>query len=325
MAVRVVRRWLSLACLVGGSFLTREAAAQSGALYLLMPFGARAVGQGEAVAADTTLGSEGMWWNPAALARMSKNELANHYSQTYIATSNMVSFVRPSRVLGTLAASAYFVNYGDQQATDINGNSTGTISNNNYQFALAYATPMGKRLSAGLTYKLAMLRFNQCRGVCNNQDPISGSTSALDLGAQYALPTTIPVSVGISVRNLGPALQARDAEQADPLPRVIQVGLRTQVPSKALTERKIVLELSADFVSAQALDGAAGGVGATMTYDKQLFIRGGYKQQPGQTKGPSLGFGYERPAFSIDIAQKFDGLASEGGKPATYFTLRARF
>lgn len=325
MAVRSVRRWLSLACLAGGSLLTRQAAAQNGGLYLLMPFGARAVGQGEAVSADSTLGSEGMWWNPAALARMSKSELAVHHSQTVIAINDMVSYVRPSRVLGTLGASVYMVNYGDQQATDRNNNPTGTLRNRNYQLAVSYASPMGKRLSAGLTYKLVMLRFNECSGVCGDQSNITGSTSALDLGAQYALPTKIPISVGLSVRNLGPALQAKDAPQADPLPRVFQLGLKANVPSKALAERKMSLDVSADVVNAPALDGAAGGIGVAMTYDKQLVIRGGYKQQPGQGKGPSLGFGYESPGFAIDLAQKFDGLSSEGGKPAIYFTLRAKF
>lgn len=324
MSGRRIRPWLTMTLVVMLSALARPAAAQNGGLYLLMPFGARAVGQGEAVAADTTLGSEGIWWNPAALARMARGDLALHHGQTVVATTDMVTFTRPSKVLGTLAASAYLVNYGDQQATDLNGQPVGTITNRNYQLALSYATPIGNRLSAGLTYKFAMLRF-QCSGSCGDQPVISGSTSALDVGAQYALPTTTPVSVGISVRNLGPALQVKDAEQADPLPRVVQMGIRVQVPSKALAARKTTLDVAADVVHAPALDGAAGGVGMTLAYDHQLFVRAGYRQQPGQGKGPSLGFGYERQGFGVDLAQRYDAVSSQSGKSATYFTLRARF
>ncbi len=325
MRSRRLRQWLAVAFVAAGSALSRPAAAQNGGLYLLMPFGARAVGQGEAVAADTTLGSEGIWWNPAALARMTRQELALHHSATVVyETADMLTYVRPSKVLGTLAASAYWVNYGNQDATDINGQPVGKITNRNYQLAVAYATPMGKRLSAGLTYKFAMLRF-QCSGTCGDQPVISGSTSALDVGAQYALPTATPISLGISVRNLGPALQMKDAEQADPLPRVVQMGVRVQVPSKALAARKTTLDVAADIVNAPALDGAAGGLGVTFAYDKQLFLRAGYRQQPGESKGPSLGFGFERPSFGVDLAQRYDAVSSQSGKSATYFTLRARF
>lgn len=305
--------------------LAPTATAQNGGLFLLVPFGARAVGQGEAVVADTTLGTEGMWWNAAALARLPKREVAIHHSQTVIATSDMVTYAIPSKVLGTVAASAYLVNYGDQQATDAQtGTPIGTITNRNYQLALSYATPVGKRFNAGLTYKFIMLRF-QCSGVCGAIPVISGSTSALDLGAQYTLATKIPVTLGIAARNLGPALQVKDAEQADPLPRVIQVGARARIPVKSLEASKASLDVSADVLSASALGGSAGGIGLALGYREQAFLRGGYKLQRGQGAGPSVGFGFQRGGFAVDIARRFDALSSQLGEPPTYVSLRARF
>lgn len=302
-----------------------EAAAQNGGLFLLVPFGARAVGQGEAVAADTALGTEAMWWNAAALARLPKREIAIHHSQTVIAISDMITYAVPSKVLGTIAASAYLVNYGDQQATDAQtGTPVGTITNRNYQLALSYATPVGRRLTAGLTYKFIMLRF-QCSGVCGAIPVISGSTSALDLGAQYVLPTKHPVSLGASVRNLGPPLQVKDAEQADPLPRVVQVGARTRIPLQSLERSKASLELSADLLTASALGGSAGGVGLSLGYMDQAFLRGGYKVQRGQGSGPSVGFGFQRGGFGVEISRRFDALSSQLGEPPTYVSLRARF
>ena len=93
-----------LACLsfMATLAMPRSAAAQNGGLFLLVPFGARAVGQGDAVVADTTLGTEAMWWNAAALAWLPKREIAIHHSQTVIANSDMLTFAVPSRVLGTL-------------------------------------------------------------------------------------------------------------------------------------------------------------------------------------------------------------------------------
>lgn len=305
--------------------MAAHARAQNGGLFLLVPFGAHAVAQGEAVVADSTLGTEAMWWNAAALARIGKKELAVHHSQTLIATSDMIAFAVPSRILGTIAAAAYLVNYGDQAATDpVNGTEIGTITNRNYQLALSYATPVGKRLSAGVTYKFIMLRF-QCTGICGNVPIISGSTSALDLGAQYVLPTRLPITIGATVRNLGPALQVKDAEQADPLPRIIQIGGKARVPMPSLTAAGASLDVTVDVQSAAALRGAAGGLGITLGYRDVGFLRGGYKLQPGDAKGPSIGFGFQRGGFALDLARRFDAASAQLGEPPTYISLRARF
>lgn len=301
------------------------AEAQNGGLFLLVPFGARAVGQGEAVVADSTLGTEGVWWNAAALARLPKKELAVHHSQTVFAMSDMVSFAVPSKVLGTLAASAYIVDYGETQNTDNVGNILGTITNRSYLLAASYATPVGKRLSAGLTYKFVMQRY-ACSGVCGDTPVLSGQSNALDLGAQYVLPIKQAVTIGASIRNIGPAIQVKDAAQADPLPRVIQVGVRGRIPLQALDSARATLDVSADIINAPALNGAAGGIGVALGYRNQLFLRGGYKVQPGQGGGPSIGFGLQRGGLGVDIGRRFDAVSSQLlGDPPTYVMLRARF
>ena len=299
-------------------------AAQSGALFLLVPFGARAVGLGEAISADTSLGSEGLWWNAAAMARMPSKEVAVHHSQTVLATSDMLTLAVPSRVFGTLAIGAYVVDYGDQQATDQNtGQPIGVITNRNYLLALSYATPVGKRLSVGVSYKFLMLRFS-CSGACGNTPVLSGSSSALDAGVQYVLPTTFPVSVGVSVRNLGPKLQIKDKPQADPLPLVIQGGLAARLPIASLTSAGASLDVSADLLLADAL-GTNLGIGASLGFQDAYFLRAGYKRQQGEGSGPSLGIGLQRGALGIDLSRRFDGLSAQLGETPTYITLRARF
>lgn len=301
-------------------------AQSTGGLFLLAPFGARAVGQGEAVVADTSLGTEGIWWNAAALARLTKRELAIHYSTSVIANSTMIAFAMPSRVLGTLAAAYYLVDYGDQPATPASGGeiSTGTISNKNHLLALSYATPVGSRLSAGLSYKLILLRFNQCSGLCGNSPGVTGSTQALDVGAQYRVPASVPFTVGLSVRNLGPALQAKDKDQADPLPRIVQAGAKVRLPMESLKSSGATLDLSADVVKSTALDGQSASIGAVLGYREQLFLRGGYKVQAGGIGGPSLGLALERGNFGFDVARRFGGLG-DLGDPPTYISLHAKF
>ncbi len=323
------------ACALAMTLPSTLYAQSNGGLFLLAPFGARAVGQGEAVVADSSLGTEGLWWNAASLARLTKNELALHHSQTVFATNDMVAYARPSRVLGTLAAAAYIVNYGDQPVTrDGSDVSYGTSTNRNYMLALSYASPAGKRLSAGLTYKFVMLRF-QCTGECGAVPVLSGNTQALDLGVQYRLPSAIPVTIGAALRNVGPALQVKDKEQADPLPRVLQVGARARLPIRALTEAGATLDVSADVqcytascsgdAGESALGAQTAALGVSLGYRDVVFLRGGYKRQSGEGGGPSIGFGVERGGFGIDIARRFDALSSQLGDTPTYVSLRARF
>lgn len=299
--------------------------AQSGALFLLVPFGARAVGMGDAVSADTSIGAEGVWWNAAALARVASKEVAFHHSQTFLANSEMLTLVFPSRVIGTIAVAAYFVDYGDVQATDDIGNPTGVVSNRSYLLSASYATPIGKRASLGLTYKYFMQRFNDCSGFCSGLAVAAGSSSALDVGVQYAIPMTFPLNVGMSVRNMGPKLQVKDEPQADPLPRVIQFGASSRLPIASLAASGATLDLNVDIMSAPAPGGTSFGVGSSLGYRDQYFLRGGYKRQQGDAGGPSLGIGFQRGSFGFDFSRRFDRNSTQVGETPTYVSLRARF
>src|SRR5215208_6744741 len=94
--------------------------AEAGALFLLLPVGARSVGMGQAVVAQQS-GSEAVWWNPAGLARADKREAAIHHSQSVIGTGDAVSIVVPSSLLGVAALSVNILNYGAEDVTDPQG------------------------------------------------------------------------------------------------------------------------------------------------------------------------------------------------------------
>lgn len=309
--------------LVSLCLFTSPAIGQNGALFLLVPVGARAVGQGEAAVADSALGTEGMWWNPAGAARGASREIVVHHSKTFAATSDMIAFMMPSKLLGTMSGAFYLVNYGDQAVTDSANNYVGNVFTHNYMGALSYATAVGSRLSAGLTYKFLMLRSG-CSGVCVFSLN-SGTTSAIDIGGQYRVPARIPLVIGASIQNLGPALQVKDNEQADPLPRVFQLGARARIPMTILKRSESSLDVMADYKAAADFDGAAGGLGAVLGYREELFLRAGYHLQPGGGSGPSIGFGAVRGDLSIDLAMRFDEFSSQAGETPTFVSLRIRF
>jgi len=143
-----------------------------GALFLLVPVGARAVGLGQAVVASD-VGSESIWANPAGLARLTKNELSINHSQTVVATGDALNIVVPTGKAGVIAAAAYLMDYGQQQATDQFG-ATGTIYPRSYVVAASYAATFGSRVSAGVTYKFIQERVD-CSGTCGNVASFSAS------------------------------------------------------------------------------------------------------------------------------------------------------
>lgn len=300
------------------------AQAQNGALVLTDAYGARAQGLGEAVSADTDLGAEGMWWNPAALARMKSSEIALHNTKSVFTANNMLTVVVPSKVIGTLGAYAYIVDLGELESTDPNGGTNGVISNRNYVLGASYAAPVGKRLSVGLSYKLVMLRVT-CGGFCENLSVLSGSVSALDGGAQYLLPTAFPITLGLSVRNIGPGLKIKDAPQADPLPRVIQFGASSRLPIKALTNANASIDVFADIINADAYNGTGYALGTAVGFQDEYFLRAGYRKQAMMSGEPSIGFGFKRGVVGIDFSRRFDSFSDGLGAPPTFITLRAQF
>ena len=136
-----------------------------GAAELLRLVGARAVGVGQAVVARRD-GSESVWWNPAALAALTRREVAIHHSQDFFATGDAIVLVFPSQLLGTLALTADIQDFGEQENTTGPDTPTGTLLSRSFVFSASYATSIGSHVRSGLGFKIFQLRFD-CRGACD--------------------------------------------------------------------------------------------------------------------------------------------------------------
>jgi hypothetical protein len=310
-----------VALLVGsaGGARAQGDVATEGALFLLLPVGARAVGMGHAVVAERS-GSESVWWNPAGLARLESYEVAIHHSQNIIATGDAVSVVLPFPVLGVFAVSANVLNYGEQEINDGTG-TTGSLLPRSFVDAATYATYNGDRLGAGITYKVVQLRFD-CTGSCPASASIAATTSALDLGVQYDLAPTSPVTVGFAVRNLGLRVQVNDSEQSDPLPTRVQLGVSYRLPAFAQV-KDTELRVSGDLVDKLDVENPSGRVGLELAYQKRYFFRTGYVLEDGG--GPAIGAGFGAGGLFVDIARVMGGLYAEAGEPPVHVSLRYLF
>ena len=315
---------IALASLLGGvasaqpSGLTTE-----GAPFLLLPVGARAVGTGQALVADQP-GTEAIWWNPAGVALSDRREVAVHHYETIIGTGDAVSILIPSSLLGVFSASLYALDYGDFPVTDSLGTQIGSLLTRNVAYAATYATPIGARINAGITFKIVQLRLD-CTSGCPS---LSGTTSALDFGAQYDLGFLVPVSVGVAVRNVGAPLQVNDSPQADPLPTRIQIGIMYRVPGMERYARHTELQITGDVVDRLNMESPAPRVGAALSWRQRAHLRGGYvfeSANNSESAGPSMGLGLATSNLRLDIATIFEGFSTDAGKRPTYVSLRYLF
>jgi hypothetical protein len=298
--------------------------AKEGALFLLLPVGARSVGMGEAVVAGEP-GSEGIWANPASLARLSMRELALNHSSSLTGKLDAFVFVLPRGRAGVFSVGAYYLDYGAQDNTDQFGNVIGSSGPKNLIFAGSYAATFGPRLRAGLTAKFLQDRLD-CSGDCTNVASHSVGGFAYDLGLQFAADSAGRLSFGAAVRNLGQALQINDVAQADPLPSRVHVGAQYLLPRIERSVKGAELRLSGEVYSTLAFDQASWRAGGEFVYLKQFFLRAGFQYGTGNDPtGASIGLGYQSRSISIDFARITGGISADQGQPPTYVTIRFRF
>lgn len=309
----------ALALALAGAFPAASAQNET-SLFLLLPVGARTVGQGQATVASET-GSEAVWANPASLARQTTRETAIHHSTTFAVTGDALTFVTPARRLGVLGLSVNIYNLGDQQITGgPDEPPIGLLLPRNVVYAFTWARGLGKHFNAGVNYKLVQARID-CTGQCGDIGTGSGTTSAFDVGAQYVLPE-VPLTIGGAIRSIGGDLRATADEPPAELPRRIQLGAsyRLSFIDKYLPEMdvRVAGEMDAD----PTFNEPGLRFGTAIVYQRRVHLRAGWGSADTEASGPSVGFGITAGKLSFDIARTFEGLA---GEPPTYFSLRYNF
>lgn len=314
---------------VAGIARAQTGQASEGALFLLLPVGARSVGLGQAVVADRP-GSEGVWWNPAAIGAATRREAAIHHSQSIVGTGDAVTIVVPSSLLGVLALSVNILDYGEQQTNPdptipVEGGA-GTIIPRSFVYAATYATSLGSYVTAGLSYKLIQFRID-CTGPCPDIN-FSATTSALDLGAQFMVKRSLPLVIGVAARNLvGIKLQLNDSPQSDPIPRRLQVGAQYRIDLPARIAPETAIRVAFDLADGIRVGSPAPRFGADVSFRDRFHVRGGYAYEASRSEagGPSIGLGLTVGNLVFDIARILTGLSADAGKAPTFLSLRYLF
>jgi type IX secretion system protein PorV len=321
---------LALACLaIVPSFdLSAQEPLNAGALFLVFPVGAQAVGMGQTATAAEGRG-EAAFWNPAGLATLSDDEFALHSATLVAGRSHVLGAYFPSRGIGVIGGAVYLVDYGDLDRTDANGNTIARIAPRNLEFVASYATSLAGSFVFGVSYKLVQFRVD-CSGDCRDFPAGTGATHAIDLGGQFRVGPGGPLRVGIALRNIGFRLQVQNQAQADPLPTRLAIGAQYDVhfrpPSGATLNEAFDLKLAADVDSPWGQVGQSETrVGLDVGYQRLVRVRAGYAFVQDGLSGPSVGLGVESGSLGVDIARAFlTGSDLQADNP-TFFSFKVTF
>jgi type IX secretion system protein PorV len=306
----------------------------AGALFLVFPVGAQAVGMGQTATAAAGRG-EAAFWNPAGLATLSDDEFALHSSTLVAGKGNVLGAYFPSRGIGVFGGAVYLVDYGDLDRTDINGNTIARIAPRNFEFLASYATNLTSSVTFGMSYKLVQFRVD-CSGDCRDFPAGMGATHALDFGGQFTIGAGPggPLRIGIALRNVGFRLQVQNQAQADPLPTRLAIGalydLRLRPPSADSSAHG--LDQAFDVKFAADIDSPWGQVGQPETrvgldigYQRLVRVRAGYAFVQDGLSGPSVGLGVESGSLGIDLARAFLTGSDLQVESPTFFSFRVTF
>jgi hypothetical protein len=341
---RPMRRWILLAAIVVGlsPLASRSARAQGasddgtgGLVGLTLPVGARAVGQGRAIA--SARGElQGIPYNPATLSGLERGALTySRFEAADLADLNS-NYVAGAIVTtwGTIGAQLIYQDYGEILLTDDSPEPIGRTDLSEWAVGLTYANVWREKLAYGASAKW----YRSDLGVAE------GSGPAFDLGVIYAPRPDVPLELALSVRNVGPDLEFKDAgltlppggdsegNRKERLPSRVRVGLGVH-PDRVLGlppgyAVRLLFDIESDL---RELSTSSQHAGVSLTISDVVIVRGGLvladnpfveEGDDDRQFGGAFGIGFRYGGFEADVAREVS--VSELGDE-THFGVGWRF
>ncbi len=312
---------------------------------LLIPVGARYIAMGGASIA-TASGLEAIYWNPAGLARASRNANAMFSHMQHIADVNVNYLAVSSNFsgFGTLGFSVKALDIGDiAVTTEDNPDGTGALITPQFVTAgFTYARVLSDRVGVGATLNI----------ISESIDRVSATGLAFSFGVQYNdLVAINGLSLGVTLKNVGPSMQyggtgllrtgniidvSRGSSPyqivagKDELPSALEIGLGY----KLKIGEKNHLNISSLYQD-NNYDDDASRLGVEYSLNDVLFVRGGYSfaftagnDPAGESRyiyGLSLGAGFQRDLGGVEVNLDYAFRQVEFFDNSNIFTLKLGF
>ena len=317
-------------------------AGRTGAQILNLGGGTRAASLGDAFSAvngDVTA----PLWNPSGLSGITNLQATlsyKDYSQLFGEASDGLyyAFFAGATHLENIGTVAATLQVQGQGKIAITTNSPEVIREEdlgtNWVMTTSYADQLTDNLAAGISGKVIRQRLAQ----------YGGRAYAVDFGLQYDLQQRLPVPVrlGVAVQNWGTRIKFKDENQSDPLPRALRLGTLVSLLdvkhhhinlvgdlTAAIDKLRedddegveVYLENNPDTTRDQLMSERGVGIhafewrhlqksiGLEYALGKILYLRAGYKKDPGMPIFPELtdyltyGFGARVYFGQLDFAQ----------------------
>lgn len=239
-----------------------------------------------------------LYFNPAGIGTIADRVASATYLHHVLDfQSGFAGYSQPIKGVGQLAVGLSYMNYGEFDETDVNGQKIGNFNAGSFVFTSALGRTISDDLLAGVAAKV----------IYSTIDHYNSTALAVDLGLIYQSPFFGGMNIGLGVFNLGQALTAF-IDTKDPLPVNIAAGVSKKLAHLPL-EYFVAANKSID-------DDFQIRVGGEFTLSEGFFLRLGYSslgrnQKIGasgdQYAGLSAGLGFHWRKMQFDY-----GLSSFG-------------
>jgi hypothetical protein len=258
----------------------------SGAQFLKIPVGPRAIGMGGAFVSSASDASA-LFWNPAGIVAVKSNELFASYTSWWGGINvNHAAFVNSSEEIGSFGFSMSLMTVGDMEVTtELQPDGTGQkFDAQDLMIGATYARKLTEDFSVGVSLKFINQRiWNE-----------SSTGLAFDVGTQYRIGIG-DLTIGMSMTNFGADMKydgedlkvKYDADSqvpnnrlspaslatADyPLPLHFQVGVSMTVLNTDGLKMLVAADAAHPNDNQERVN-----VGTEVTVLDQFFLRGGYR------------------------------------------------
>ena len=226
-------------------FTKAFAVGEAGAVFLLINPGSSAAGAGEAQVAKVD-DAYASYYNPAGLGFLRGREVVMQHVNWLpnLADDIFYDFLAYRQSvpgLGTFGGHLIYLNLGEQQGMDAQGNATNLFKSYMMAFNLSYGTQISEDKSVGMNFKVFYQKLADDVVQGETGDPYS-TDFAFDIGYLQKFGKKMNHQFGFSIQNIGPPIDFIDSQQADPAPTNMKFGLYTQIYDDGINKINLLFD-----------------------------------------------------------------------------------